>query len=105
MKNRAVELCDNEGNEFIVNRQRVKLYWSDVTNSIAEEDVILEDVGGVTNFLQEITNGIFVQKFFQENEATIFTAAGDDVRIFPDDVIFDKESSDVLWIFAWTILG
>ncbi|GJV38698.1 hypothetical protein Tco_1411175 [Tanacetum coccineum] len=34
---------------------------------------------GVTKFFQKIINRIFVQKFFQENEATIFTVAGDDV--------------------------
>ncbi|GKD75610.1 reverse transcriptase domain-containing protein [Tanacetum coccineum] len=61
MKGRAIELCDNEGNEFIVNRQRVKLYQLDITNSITEEDVILDDegvtYGYIKNHKKTVKNG------------------------------------------------
>nr|GEU77592.1 RNA-directed DNA polymerase homolog [Tanacetum cinerariifolium] len=48
MKNRAIELCDKEGNEFIINKQRVKLYQKDMSDFNAYDDVILDDEGGVT---------------------------------------------------------
>nr|GEX45869.1 reverse transcriptase domain-containing protein [Tanacetum cinerariifolium] len=71
MKSAAIKLCDEEGNEFIVNKQCVKPYQKDILDFDADDYVTLEDKGGVT--------------------------AGDSVRIFPDSVvspatvIFDKE--------------
>ncbi|GJX90768.1 reverse transcriptase domain-containing protein [Tanacetum coccineum] len=44
----AIKLSDKEGNELIVNKQRVKPYKSDVVNFDREEDAILEDEGGFT---------------------------------------------------------
>nr|GEV38958.1 reverse transcriptase domain-containing protein [Tanacetum cinerariifolium] len=48
MKSGAIELCDKERNEFIVNKQRVKPYQKDVLEFDADDDVTLEDEGGVT---------------------------------------------------------
>ncbi|GKD00084.1 hypothetical protein Tco_1170358 [Tanacetum coccineum] len=87
MKGGAIELCDEEGNEFIVNKQRVKLYQKDISDFDADKDITLEDEGGVTNFSNK--ENIF-----------FFADAGDGVRINPDGVaspatakfvIFDKE--------------
>nr|GEV38959.1 putative reverse transcriptase domain-containing protein [Tanacetum cinerariifolium] len=46
MKSGAIELCDKEGNEFIVNKQCVKPYQKDVLEFDADDDVTLEDEGG-----------------------------------------------------------
>ncbi|GJU94443.1 reverse transcriptase domain-containing protein [Tanacetum coccineum] len=43
MKNRAIALCDQEGNEFIVNRLRVKPYNNDSKNFDSDDDIILEN--------------------------------------------------------------
>nr|GEX10406.1 hypothetical protein [Tanacetum cinerariifolium] len=48
MKGGEIELCDEEGNEFIVNKQRVKLYQKDISDFDADDDVIYNDEGGVT---------------------------------------------------------
>ncbi|GJZ00152.1 hypothetical protein Tco_0517581 [Tanacetum coccineum] len=48
MKSVAIELCEKEENEFIVNRQRVKLYNNDSKNFDSDDDIILENQGGVT---------------------------------------------------------
>nr|GEX72498.1 hypothetical protein [Tanacetum cinerariifolium] len=45
MKSGAIELCDKEGNEFIVNKQRVKPYQKDVSDFDVDDDVTLEDEG------------------------------------------------------------
>ncbi|GKB10901.1 hypothetical protein Tco_0844824 [Tanacetum coccineum] len=73
MKNGAIELCDEEGNKFIVNKQCVKPYQKDMSGFDTDDDIILDDEGRVT-------------KFFQENKCEIFTVSGDSVRIFPDGV-------------------
>ncbi|GKD09683.1 hypothetical protein Tco_1189368 [Tanacetum coccineum] len=48
MKNGAIELCDEDGNEFIVNKQRVKPYQKDVLDFDGSDDINLKDEGGVT---------------------------------------------------------
>ncbi|GJR70486.1 reverse transcriptase domain-containing protein [Tanacetum coccineum] len=48
LKSRAIELCDKDGNEFIVNRQRVKPYSNDSKNFDCDDDIILENHRGVT---------------------------------------------------------
>ncbi|GKC21600.1 reverse transcriptase domain-containing protein, partial [Tanacetum coccineum] len=48
MKNRAIELFYEDGNEFIVNKQRVKLYQKDTLDFDGNDDVNLEDKGRVT---------------------------------------------------------
>ncbi|GJW24366.1 hypothetical protein Tco_0038177 [Tanacetum coccineum] len=73
MKNGAIELCDEEGNEFIVNKKRVKPYQKDMPGFDADDVVILDDEGGVTNC-------------FQENECEIFSVSGDRVKTFPDGI-------------------
>ncbi|GKF10889.1 hypothetical protein Tco_0048815, partial [Tanacetum coccineum] len=43
MKGGAIELCDEEGNEFIVNKQRVKPYQKDISDFDVDDDITLED--------------------------------------------------------------
>nr|GEU61579.1 DNA-directed DNA polymerase [Tanacetum cinerariifolium] len=45
MKNRVIELYDEDGNEFIVNKQCVKPYQKDAINVDKDDDVTLEDQG------------------------------------------------------------
>nr|GEU90617.1 hypothetical protein [Tanacetum cinerariifolium] len=47
MKGRKIKLCVEEGNEFIVNKQRVKLCQKDISEFDADDDVTLDDEGGV----------------------------------------------------------
>nr|GEZ04166.1 hypothetical protein [Tanacetum cinerariifolium] len=47
MKNRAIELFDEDGNEFIVNKQRVKAYQTNALDFDGYDDVTLEDEGGI----------------------------------------------------------
>ncbi|GKA95902.1 hypothetical protein Tco_0817997 [Tanacetum coccineum] len=48
MKNGAIELYDEEGSEFIVNKQRVKPYQKNILDTNKDDDVTLEDEGEVT---------------------------------------------------------
>ena len=48
MKNGAIELYDEDGNEFIVNKQRVKPYQTDAFIVDKDNEIILEDEGEVT---------------------------------------------------------
>ncbi|GJS23820.1 reverse transcriptase domain-containing protein [Tanacetum coccineum] len=48
MKNRAIELYDEEGSEFIVNKQRVKPYQKNILDINRDDDITLEDEGEVT---------------------------------------------------------
>ncbi|GKB49926.1 reverse transcriptase domain-containing protein [Tanacetum coccineum] len=48
LKSGAIKLCDKEGHEFIVNRKRVKPYQLDVEDFDKEDDINLDDQGGVT---------------------------------------------------------
>nr|GEU90053.1 hypothetical protein [Tanacetum cinerariifolium] len=45
IKSVAIELCDEEGNKFIVNKQRVKLYQKDMSGFDVDDDVV-HDEGG-----------------------------------------------------------
>ncbi|GKC57182.1 reverse transcriptase domain-containing protein [Tanacetum coccineum] len=47
MRGGAIELCDEEGNEFILNKQRVKLYRKDISNIDKDDDVTLDKEEGV----------------------------------------------------------
>ncbi|GJQ91215.1 hypothetical protein Tco_0002354 [Tanacetum coccineum] len=58
MKNGAIELCDKEGNEFIINKQHVKPYQKDMSVFDADDDVILDDEGGVTLCLMKRSFGV-----------------------------------------------
>ncbi|GJW55184.1 reverse transcriptase domain-containing protein [Tanacetum coccineum] len=73
MKNGAIELYDEDGNEFTVNKQRVKPYQKSVLDTNIDDDITLDDKGEVT-------------KFLIKNEEEIFTYAGDGIRIHPDGV-------------------
>ncbi|GKB97100.1 hypothetical protein Tco_0983237, partial [Tanacetum coccineum] len=48
MRNDAIELYDKDGNEFIVNKQRVKPYQEDVLDTNREDDITLDNEGEVT---------------------------------------------------------
>nr|GFB96831.1 hypothetical protein [Tanacetum cinerariifolium] len=48
LKSEAIELCDKDGNEFIVNRQRVKPYNNNSKNFDGDDGIFLENHGGVT---------------------------------------------------------
>ncbi|GJR34525.1 reverse transcriptase domain-containing protein [Tanacetum coccineum] len=51
MKNGAIELYDEEGSEFIINKQRVKPYQKNLLDTNRDDDVTLNDVGEVTLYL------------------------------------------------------
>nr|GFB78113.1 DNA-directed DNA polymerase [Tanacetum cinerariifolium] len=48
LKNGAIELYDEDGNEFIVNKERVKPYQKDVLETDKHDDITLDDEGEVT---------------------------------------------------------
>ncbi|GKE06747.1 hypothetical protein Tco_1398765 [Tanacetum coccineum] len=48
MKNGAVKLYEEDGNEFIVNKQRVKPYKKDALIFDKDDDITLADEGEVT---------------------------------------------------------
>ncbi|GJS65019.1 hypothetical protein Tco_0679583 [Tanacetum coccineum] len=48
MKNGAIELYDEDGNGFIVNKQRVKPYQKSVLDTNKDDDITLDDEGEVT---------------------------------------------------------
>nr|GEU87612.1 hypothetical protein [Tanacetum cinerariifolium] len=82
MKNKAIELCDEEGNDFIVNNQRVKPYQKEALNFDADDDIALEDEGGVTMelymkniehgrmILESVENGPLIWPTVEENGVT-----------------------------------
>ncbi|GJT53744.1 reverse transcriptase domain-containing protein [Tanacetum coccineum] len=51
MKNGAIELYDEDGNESIINKQRVKPYQKRVLDTNRDEDMTLDDEGEVTLYL------------------------------------------------------
>ncbi|GJX31414.1 reverse transcriptase domain-containing protein [Tanacetum coccineum] len=51
MKNRAIELYNEEGSKFIINKQRVKPYQKNLLDTNKDDDVTLEDEGEVTLYL------------------------------------------------------
>ncbi|GJZ00743.1 hypothetical protein Tco_0518172 [Tanacetum coccineum] len=51
MKNGAIELYDEDGNKFIVNKQRVKPYQKSVLDTNRDDDVNLDDEGKFTLYL------------------------------------------------------
>ncbi|GKD40345.1 reverse transcriptase domain-containing protein [Tanacetum coccineum] len=48
MKNDPIELYDKDGNEFIVNKQRVKPYQKSVLDTNKDDNITLDDEGEVT---------------------------------------------------------
>ncbi|GKA58880.1 reverse transcriptase domain-containing protein [Tanacetum coccineum] len=51
MKNDVIELYDEDRNEFIVNKQRVKPYQKSVLDTNKDDDITLDDEGEVTLYL------------------------------------------------------
>nr|GFA23362.1 hypothetical protein [Tanacetum cinerariifolium] len=45
MKNEAIEMYDEEGSKFIVNKQRVKPYQNNVLDTNRDDDITLDDEG------------------------------------------------------------
>nr|GEZ19898.1 retrovirus-related Pol polyprotein from transposon 17.6 [Tanacetum cinerariifolium] len=68
LKNGAIKLYDENGNEFHVNKQWVKPYQKGVLEADKHDDIILDDEGEV-------------MKFLIKNEDEIFTVPGDGVGI------------------------
>ncbi|GJX24186.1 hypothetical protein Tco_0228631 [Tanacetum coccineum] len=97
-KNGTIELYDEDGNEFIVNKQQVKPYQKDVLETDKHDDITLDDEGEVT-------------KFLIKNEEEIFTVRADGVGIKPDGVAspamlyLTRISLEVLRKFYWMTLG
>ncbi|GJW34101.1 reverse transcriptase domain-containing protein [Tanacetum coccineum] len=48
MRNGAIELCYEDGNDFIINKQRAKPYQKDALDFDGSDDINLEDEEGVT---------------------------------------------------------
>ncbi|GJS16823.1 reverse transcriptase domain-containing protein [Tanacetum coccineum] len=48
MKNGAIELYDEDGNGFIINKQRVKPYQKTILDTNKDDDITLDDEGEVT---------------------------------------------------------
>ncbi|GJU62578.1 hypothetical protein Tco_1244413 [Tanacetum coccineum] len=46
-RNDAIELYDEDGNEFIINKQRVKPYQKDILDTNRDDDITLDDEGEV----------------------------------------------------------
>ncbi|GKC33292.1 hypothetical protein Tco_1040586, partial [Tanacetum coccineum] len=76
MKSEAIALCDKEGNEFIVNRQRVKPYNNDLKNFCVSKEIrrlmklereAKNKKGGVTKYLMDIP----VENFEQEKNNSL----------------------------------
>ncbi|GKA51630.1 hypothetical protein Tco_0744826, partial [Tanacetum coccineum] len=76
LKNDAIELYDEDGNEFIVNKQRVKPYQKDVLEADKHDDITLADEDEVTKFLIKNKEEIF----------TVRRDRGDGVGIKPNGV-------------------
>ncbi|GJV03895.1 putative nucleotidyltransferase, ribonuclease H [Tanacetum coccineum] len=114
MKNGAIELYDEDGNEFIINKQRVKPYQESVLDTNRDVNITLDDEGEVTSYAvlsSYLTNKIACRKFLIKNGEGIFTDAREDVMIYPDGVAspamlyLTRRSFKILRKFHWTILG
>ncbi|GJV27015.1 MAK10-like protein [Tanacetum coccineum] len=57
MKNGAIKMYDEEGSEFIVNKQRVKPYQKNVLDINRDDDITLEDQGEVTRTIAQLVTG------------------------------------------------
>ncbi|GJX24261.1 reverse transcriptase domain-containing protein [Tanacetum coccineum] len=67
-ENGAIKVYDEDGNEFIVNQQRVKPYQKDILDTNRDDDITLEDKGEVTkaHFLEDkqiLSVGVFDEGF------------------------------------------
>ncbi|GJY65606.1 hypothetical protein Tco_0467844 [Tanacetum coccineum] len=62
MKNGAIKLYDENRNEFIVNKQRVKPYQKDVFDADKDDDITLEDEGENIFGTIEIHDSIHLRK-------------------------------------------
>ncbi|GJR42356.1 putative nucleotidyltransferase, ribonuclease H [Tanacetum coccineum] len=88
MKNGAIELYDEDGNEFIVNRQWVKPYQKDVLDADKNDDITLEDEGEVTYFALKREDGVASTKRrhcdFQSDDVKDFVTASERSRLKED---------------------
>ncbi|GJR26954.1 hypothetical protein Tco_1103186 [Tanacetum coccineum] len=67
MENGAAELYDEDGNEFIINKQRVKPYQEDALDFDKDDDITLEDEVGITLYLMRRSPEVL--RKFQEDES------------------------------------
>ncbi|GJR56422.1 reverse transcriptase domain-containing protein [Tanacetum coccineum] len=65
MKNGAIELYDEEGSEFIVNKQRVKPYQKNVLDTNRDDDITLDDEGEVIFYEKKL--GSFIGLFLKDD--------------------------------------
>ncbi|GKB98378.1 hypothetical protein Tco_0984515, partial [Tanacetum coccineum] len=80
MKNEAIELCYEDGNDFIINKQRAKPYQKDASDFDGSDDINLEDEGGVTQDYNSTPKSL----------KELHAVPGDGVAITSDDVISYK---------------
>nr|GEX38776.1 hypothetical protein [Tanacetum cinerariifolium] len=70
MKNGAIESYDEDGNGFIINKQRVKPYQKSVLDTNKDDDITLDDEGEVTDyqscFDEDFPKEIFSNPLFEE---------------------------------------
>ncbi|GJW30465.1 reverse transcriptase domain-containing protein [Tanacetum coccineum] len=71
MKNRAIELYDEEGSEFIVNKQRVKPYQKNLLDTNKDDDVTLDDEGEVTLYLMRRSLEVLKEVSLDDSRRTI----------------------------------
>ncbi|GJS40647.1 reverse transcriptase domain-containing protein [Tanacetum coccineum] len=60
MRNDAIKLYNEDGNEFIVNKQRVKPYQKDILDTNRDDDITLDDEGEVIGRIGGITPYLFI---------------------------------------------
>ncbi|GJR36037.1 reverse transcriptase domain-containing protein [Tanacetum coccineum] len=106
MRNSAIELYDEDGNEFIINKQRVKPYQKDVLDTNRDDDITLKDEGEVT-FHAVIHTGNYnrVQEVFQRKRKENFAQRLETASGFILTALYlIRRSLEVLRKFHWMIL-
>ncbi|GJX74224.1 reverse transcriptase domain-containing protein [Tanacetum coccineum] len=71
MKNRAIELYNEEGSKFIVNKQWVKLYQNNLLDTNKDDDVTLDDEGEVTLYLMRRSLEVLKEVSLNDSRRTI----------------------------------
>nr|GEV55804.1 hypothetical protein [Tanacetum cinerariifolium] len=66
MKNGVIELYNEDGNEFIVNKQRVKPYQKSVLDANRDGDITLDDEGEVIEKKRLVTHGLERYEFEED---------------------------------------
>ncbi|GJZ64192.1 reverse transcriptase domain-containing protein [Tanacetum coccineum] len=100
MKNRAIELYDEEGSEFIVNKQRVKPYQKNLLNTNKYDYVTLDDEGEIVETASRLTRDAVTRTPVMGSRKTLTTSNA--------QVIFDEKklgnSKEVSLDDSWMML-